>query len=116
MTHWSIYWLTRLEALRELAVAFCVIGGGAFSILVAVGAVMRSEGEEAGVKLHRFARWVWPAPVLGALILTFVPTLKEAAAIIVIPQLAASEDVRGIGTDLVGLARAWLEELKPDEK
>ena len=112
MSHSLIYWLTRLDALRELAAGLSVIGGVALGVLVIVGAVMRAEGEKSGVTLHRFARWIWPVPVLGALILTFVPTLKEAAAIIVIPQLAASEDVRGIGEDLVGLARAWLEELK----
>ena len=42
-----------------------------------------------------------------------VPTTREVAAIIVIPRIANSESVEKIGTGIVDLATAWLEELKP---
>lgn len=44
-----------------------------------------------------------------------VPTTKEMAAIIVIPKVANSESVQGLGEGVVELAKAWMQELKPDK-
>lgn len=44
-----------------------------------------------------------------------VPTTKEMAAIVVIPRVANSESVQGLGEGVVDLAKAWMAELKPDK-
>lgn len=45
-----------------------------------------------------------------------MPTSQEAAAIKIIPRIANNEDVQGVGTELVTLAKDWLHELKPKGK
>lgn len=44
----------------------------------------------------------------------FVPTTKEMAAIVVIPRVANSESVQGLGEGIVDLAKVWMQELRPD--
>ena len=44
-----------------------------------------------------------------------IPTTKEMCAIIAIPAIANSETVQGLGNDIVGLAREWIIELKPNK-
>lgn len=113
----TIYWLTRLDAVNTLGVVCVFFGLIVLTAAVVVGAIMRSDGDEAaGLRLHVAARrWIWIIPAFGAAVTTFVPTTREAAAIIVIPAVANSEDVRGLGADVVTLAREWIEELKPKE-
>jgi hypothetical protein len=48
--------------------------------------------------------------------LALIPTTKEYAAIVIVPKVANSEDVQGLGTGLVDLANEWFEELKPVKK
>ena len=45
-----------------------------------------------------------------------MPTAKEFAAMIVVPRVANSESLQDIGTGIVGLAKAWLEELKTSKE
>lgn len=50
---------------------------------------------------------------------TLIPSTKQMAAIIVVPKIANSEVVAEMGDtakELVGLAKAWLVELKPKAK
>lgn len=40
-----------------------------------------------------------------------MPTTKEMAAIVVMPKIANSETVQGLGNGIVGLAKEWIVEL-----
>ena len=51
--------------------------------------------------------------LLGATISALIPTTKEMAAIVVIPAVANSESVRGLGEGIVNLAKDWMKELSP---
>ena len=69
----------------------------------------------------RFGRAVKLALValLVGVVNSFIPSTKQAAAIIVIPKIANSEIVAEMGDtakELVGLAKAWLVELKPQSE
>ena len=129
-----IYWITRLD---EFSFLFGII----FVCIVIVALVNVIGGfiamDEAGTdQLYnhpdrlaedkynikvRFGRAIKCALValLVCVVNSFVPSTKQAAAIIVIPKIANSEIVAEMGDtakELVGLAKAWLVELKPQPK
>ena len=103
----DIYWLTRLDGLIGAGVALMVSAG------LATFAVCMYAGMEDEPKAFR---WLWltvPLFLLGGAVQVFVPTTREAIAIVVVPKIANNEDVQGLGADTVKLAREWLEELRP---
>ena len=129
-----IYWITRLD---EFSFLFGII----FVCIVIVALVNVIGGfiamDEAGTdQLYnhpdrlaedkynikvRFGRAIKCALValLVCVVNSFVPSTKQAAAIIVIPKIANSEIVAEMGDtakELVGLAKAWLVELKPQSE
>lgn len=126
----DIYWLTRLDGLKSIATVTCVAFGVASVFLLVAGidcrnATRTSYGElpwkqvpdeVARVKsklMLRLLRWTAPAFLVAVAAAVMIPTTKEAVAILVIPKVANSEGVQGLGSDLVGLAREWMEELRP---
>ena len=48
-------------------------------------------------------------PVLNS----FIPTTREAAAIVMVPAIANSEKVQTVGNKLYELAVEWMDELRP---
>lgn len=129
-----IYWLTRLDEFGILLgiVFVCivivslanVIGG--FIAMDAAGTDQlynhpdRLAEDKYNIKV-RFGRAIKCAFValLVGVVNSFIPSTKQAAAIIVIPKIANSEVVAEMGDtakELVGLAKAWLVELKPQPK
>jgi len=126
ITPWTVYWITRLDAIFNVAVLAAIVGlvTAAFLLVLATTTenerVYESFGEtkegklRLAKKLRRYALPALAAGFLGAVAATLTPTTKEACAILAIPAIANSEDVQGLGADLVGLAREWLEELRPE--
>lgn len=104
----DVYWLTRLDAICGLGVGLTIFGIGA---LVIAGLAYGD-----GVIRGWVVGLVCLVPMLGGAICVFVPTTKEAVAILVIPKIANNEDVQGLGADTVALAREWLQELRPASK
>ena len=110
----TIYWITRLDAICVLAAIFAICG-----TLLSIGAwaFFFVAGEEDRVEAQTVARKV--AMVLttiainGIVASCFVPTTKEAAAMLVLPKVANSESVQHLGDGIVDLANQWLEELSP---
>jgi len=57
--------------------------------------------------------WGVAVAILVATVVTFIPTTKQMAAIMIVPRLANSERVQNIGNKVYDLAVEWMEELKP---
>ena len=129
-----IYWLTRLDEFSFLfgIIFVCivivalvnVIGGfvalDSYSTDKLYNRPDRLAESKHNIKV-RFGRAVKLALValLVGVINSFIPSTKQAAAIIVIPKIANSEIVAEMGDtakELVGLAKSWLIELKPQPK
>lgn len=119
VTPWEMYWLTRLDGIRDGAFAALIIALFVF-IFAAVGyGVAISEDDEGTMnktrtplKLSSFVA------VVGTLVLLLLPTMKEMAAIKVIPMIANSEQMQklgDIGNNMLDLANDWLKELKPEK-
>ena len=129
-----IYWLTRLDEFSfMLGIVFvCIVAvslanviGGFIAMDSASTDKLYNRPELLSEDKHnikvRFGRAVKLALValLVGVVNSFIPSTKQAAAIIVIPKIANSEIVAEMGDtakELVGLAKAWLVELKPQSK
>ena len=129
-----IYWLTRLDEFSFLfgivfvcivIVALMNVIGGFVALDSASTDQLYNRPERLAESKHnikvRFGRAVKLALValLVGVINSFIPSTKQAAAIIVIPKIANSEIVAEMGDtakELVGLAKSWLIELKPQPK
>ena len=131
-----IYWLTRLDEFSFMfgivfvcivIVALVNIIGGFLSMDMAHDNRCRCYGnpdevpkdeERMRTRFTRAAKFGVVALLVGV-VNSLVPSTKQAAAIIVIPKIANSEVVAEMGDtakELVGLAKAWMVELKPQPK
>ena len=127
----AIYWLTRLDEFSFLfgtvfvcivIVALVNVIGGFVALDSASTDQLYNRPERLAESKHnikvRFGRAIKCALValLVGVVNSFIPSTKQAAAIIVIPKIANSEIVAEMGDtakELVVLAKAWLVELKP---
>lgn len=113
-----IYWITRLDAVRQAAGGLCVlsvlaVGGGLFALFVCTADDVPDPFRSIWRNVTRVAAVV--LAVFG-LVLVLTPTKQEMAAIIVVPRIANSETVAEIGDGVKTLAVEWLEELRPGKK
>lgn len=118
ITENDIYWLTRMDHIHsalEFAIGACIIG-------LALGGFMWAIGHDSATP-RAVGKWGGRICTIGMLIMVlcgagkvFAPTTREMAAIKVIPLIANNQELQGLGTDIVDLAREWVKELKPKAK
>ena len=113
MTGWEVYWLTRLDAIHEIAGVIC----GISIITIALGAFSCMMEHDIGGDESPLYNHCLKALKVGVLSLMLsggisllVPTLKEVAAIYLIPPIVNNEDVREIPEDAAKLLHNKLEE------
>jgi len=114
----TLYWITRLDGIASMSATFTGIGGSLLAVACICLVICNDYPRDAeGVETSKKAlKIIAPFFLFGLLSYVFVPTTKEMAAILVIPAIAESEDVQEIGSELVELSKAWIEELKPNEE
>lgn len=118
----TIYWITRLDHIRSFMVSttilFSILTAVAVLALVAVAAnasYLETEEWKSWLRIFGISTGVAASVViLFGCALVFVPTTKEMCAIKVIPAVANCGQVQGLGSDVVDLARSWMDELKPE--
>lgn len=113
-----VYWITRLDAVRQAAGALCVlsvlaVASGLFALFICAADGVLDPFRSIWRNVTRVAAVV--LAVFG-LVLVLTPTKQEMAAIIVLPKIANSETVAEIGDGVKTLAVEWLEELRPGKK
>ena len=111
MTTMQMYWLVMLDNLI----------GGLFAILIicvlfftlGLSFLGMAEKEELYIPI---AKKLLVVAAVSLLCVTFIPTTKQMAAIMIVPKIANSEKVQTIGNKVYDLAVEWMEELKSDNK
>lgn len=119
----DIYWLTRLDGVGGLlttVAVLCIIASVVCLVCALIHGDMRitfpsmyRSVPDARSGYFRAVRWLLPLAFVCGFASVLTPSTKEAVAIVVIPRIANNEDVHGLGSDVVGLAREWLDELRP---
>ena len=130
MTESMIYWITRLDEIREfclglqnISTVFAVIGIIATLVTTYLKATAESEGCDVDARtvdnIRKFALKVFiPAfciATLCSLARTFTPTTKEMIAIKVIPQIARVDNVekiKDISKDMLDITVDWFKDMQ----
>lgn len=113
-----IYWITRLDAIREAAGLVCFLGvlftgAGLFALFVCATEDIPDPFRRIWRNVTKIAAVSF---LVAGLVRVLTPTKQEMAAIIVVPRIANSETVAEIGDGVKTLAVEWLEELRPNKK
>jgi hypothetical protein len=108
ITTMQMYWLVTLDSIVRTSTAFSFVS--ALATIAAAG---------FAVDVRRFF-WL-PLVTMGMFFLsvaaaTFIPTTKQAAAIIIVPKIVNNEKVQMVGNQLYDLAVDWMEELRPKKE
>lgn len=109
MSTWDIYWLTRMDSIHHFFAGMFAIFLFCFCLGLCIHLI-----EEQFTKFQ-----VWTVGIITLLCsfgLVLTPTTNEMAAIMIIPKIANNEDIQGVGSEIVSLAKDWLKELHPKEK
>lgn len=140
ITTTEMYWLTRLDSIKELlshdlepcfvlftflmatatVLAFCL---GTFTGNGLCDTFEHKSDKELKAIHARLRRVSWRCAAFGCVTLTmavmcsvlktFMPTTREMAAIVMVPAIVNNEKVQTVGNKLYDLAAEWLDALKP---
>ena len=114
ITSTTIYLITRLDSIGKLLTWASILAALLFILLLVFFSAEKTQGDAKTAKTAvRTCRVFLIASVSLAVLNVLTPTTKEMAAIVVIPKVANSEAVQGLGNGLVDLARQWMAELSP---
>lgn len=136
MTSFDIYWLSKLDDIRNMlgdgtpALASRWLLGISLLLLVITTLIYTagvSDLEDKTLKciarVRNICIWIVSTGLLVMILLdvvvAFIPSTRQMAAIIVLPKIANSETVSelgDLGKDLVSMAKEWVEELRPSGK
>lgn len=111
ITSTQLYWITRLNSIAVLLSLVSFVSVVAIFVIVMKVCIGDINWEDKITKKVRNA--AIPCLLFSVLGLTFIPTTKEMAAILVIPQIANSEKVQEAGGKLYDLAVEWMDALRP---
>ena len=130
MTESMIYWITRLDCIREfcygiqlIAVLFAVLGivAAIAATCIKIGAEEDGLDDDARIAsgICKIACKVWiPAffiAIMCSLARTFTPTTQELIAIKVIPQIASVDNIEkidDISKDMLDITTDWLKDMR----
>ena len=111
ITTMQMYWLVMLDnlissliAISAMCVSFFILGYPMFGMM----------GKE--YLAFPIMKKLLVVVAVNILLLTFIPSTKQMAAIMIVPKIANSEKVQTIGNKVYDLAVEWMNELKPAKK
>ena len=112
MSGWTIYWITRLDAISTALVVVVAITGSIGAIAAVVSFFIGAD--EHDDVLYFFRKWpiklaalAWPVLLL---LCCLIPSTKEAAAIYLIPKIANNEQVQQVPDKAMQLLQGKLDE------
>lgn len=123
ITAWEIYWVLRLDDIGfffGVVAVFCILIGAIGTIAWRVASAFGTDDEEAKV----FANAVSIAPlilvigVLSGVVNTFIPSSKDAAAMIVLPAITSDSAIEAIepeAREILELAKDALRGIAPQK-
>ena len=118
MSAWTIYWITRLDALNALFLFFTIV------LLIALATVLINWSIEFIIdstyvlnkKTKTICSYIIFLLSISVALLAIVPSSKEMAAIIVVPKISNAMIESEIPQKIMNLADDWLEKFEPKNK
>lgn len=109
ITETGMYWLTRLDAIRDLLALFMFISGSTAFVTAAL-TFIEDDNKRTSAVATCLALFVF---VASCAVRTFIPSTREMCAIVVVPKIANNEKLEQFGDKAYNLAIEWMDELKP---
>lgn len=117
ITESEMYWITRLDNIRALIATLCVMSGLLVVVLAFAGGILRDDND-IGTSQYTLGRRLHSPGIPACMVLSllfgtalvFVPTIKEYAAIRVIPAIANSEAIQQDIPELYKLSVQWMKQ------
>lgn len=117
MTGWQLYWILRLDTINATAGGIAGGFGCLFCIGLIIYIIMKignqyDEDEDLTKVAKALGKYLiiflccFVFTLMAAL---FIPTTKQAAAIIVVPKIINNESVKKLPDNLVELANEWVK-------
>lgn len=113
ITESTIYWITRLDSIKEFMRAAGLIIGVFLPVVTAGLTAMFYEKVKPVIRSLKFTPPVGCVFLLIGVGSIFVPTTKEMCAIKAIPMVINNENIKDIPTNIAELANDWIKELSP---
>ena len=106
----QMYWLLMLDNIVGLFVVLLCLSVIGFIMLLHVN------DEPITAPLKNWLLIFLSAGIFSGIALTFIPTTKQMAAIIVVPKIINNERVQQLPDQILNLGIEWLEDLKPKKE
>ena len=128
MSAWDMYWLLRLDGIKEAIKFLCgsLVATGIVSVLflgIAYFVGLLEDDEDFQKAVKRFVRQLITIFVLWIVVglaYILIPSTKQMAAIIVVPKIVNNEQVQEIPENLIELCNEWtkdkIKEFKGNKK
>ena len=118
ITPMQMYWLTRLTPITSMLNCIITILVVVTVVFVIAAITMPFDifGEKTHIMRMRFIKTTIATGILSfvfGFVNVLTPTIRETAAILIVPRIANSEKVQTVGNQLYDLAVEWMEELRP---
>ena len=110
ITETGMYWLTRLDAIRDLLELFMFISGATVFVTAVLTSVEDGNDKRTSAVAIFLALFVF---VASCAVRTFTPSTREMCAIVVVPKIANNEKLEQFGDKAYNLAIEWMDELNP---
>ncbi|MFA5706852.1 MAG: hypothetical protein WDA41_10895 [Candidatus Neomarinimicrobiota bacterium] len=127
MSYWTMYWITRLDAISVLFCFFAVMAGIFLFAFLVMSIYHLSESEERYnddesrlTHIHKAKSWVKFAKISGvtfvvmSLIVCLIPSTRSAIAIWAVPKVINNEQVQALPDNALKLVNAQLQEWLKD--
>lgn len=92
ITAWQMYWITRLDSIHTLVVVsaflFFIVFGGS------IAAILANVYDSSKFRVITATSLI--LAVLLGISAAFIPSTKDAAAIIIVPEIANNQDVQDV--------------------
>jgi len=118
MNRFQVYILSKLDEFREALGGIAGITTLASGIEILIILCLQGNPDQV-VMLSMLTKALYftaPTAVVSFLVMLLMPSLKQAAAVIVIPPVINNKSVQTIPKKLVNLADEWVQELKPKKR
>jgi len=117
ITESMVYWITRLDGVVNMLTGLVVLSGILSVIACVVALYAYDDGDWPVVrKISRYVVCFLGSLLLFATALVLTPNTKQMCAIKVIPIIASDGDVKEIPSDIVNLAKEWIEAFRPEAR
>lgn len=108
LSGWLVYLIVKLDTIRAMSLVFGISGGVVLALLGLVYAIFRADGKSCDGFKKPF-KYTIIIFIISTIMITAVPTTKEASAIYMLPKIINNEHVQKLPENVVKLLNSKLE-------